>query len=72
MSSNILKAYRLLRGGPTVTHIPFVDDYLLIVKATMKDVGYLKIIVDAYCSISSQAINLEKSQLKITPFFFFK
>ena len=41
-----------------VSYILFVDDYLVVAKATVKDVGCLKAILDVYYSISGQARNL--------------
>ena len=50
-----------------VSHLLFTGDSLLIARATGKDVGCLKVVVDAYYSIFGQAINLSKSYISISP-----
>lgn len=44
-----------------VTYIFFLDDCLIVGKAIIKDMECIKVIVDMYCSLSVQAINLSKS-----------
>lgn len=42
-------------------------DCFLIAKATAKNVGCLKAIVEAYCSTPGQVVNFTKFQLMISP-----
>lgn len=64
---HLLRGYKPSRGGPVVSHLLFADYYLLVAKATVKDIACLKAIIDTYCEISGQNINVSKSPLQISP-----
>lgn len=44
---NLMRAHKPPRGGPVVFYLFFTDDCLLVAKITVKEVGYLKAIVEA-------------------------
>lgn len=48
-----MRAYKSASRGPMISRILcFVDDCLLVAIAVVKDVGCLKVVVDAYRSLS--------------------
>lgn len=67
IQNRLIKAYQSPRGGPMFLYIFFVDECSLVAQVVVRDAGCLKAIIDAYCSISSQAINLAMSQMIFSP-----
>ena len=58
-----LQGVKIGRNGLSFTHLLFADDSLLFLKKDNKSVTKLLAILDQYCSISGQKINLAKSNL---------
>ena len=64
----LLRAYwPTTPNGPYISYILFADDCVLVTRATIRDAPCLKLILDAYCYYSGQAVNLEKSFLLFSP-----
>ena len=55
------------RNGLSFTHLFFADDSLLFFKKDNKTIRNLQLILDWYCSISGQKINLAKLDLYCSP-----
>ncbi|KAK3190066.1 hypothetical protein Dsin_029627 [Dipteronia sinensis] len=55
------------RGAPSITHLLFVDDCLMFVKASRSECEFLKGILVKYEAASGQKINFEKSALTFSP-----
>ena len=55
------------RNGCTFTHLLFADDSLLFFKKDNKSLANLKRILDWYCNLFGQCINLDKSDLFCSP-----
>ena len=62
-----IQGVKVGRNGLTFTHLFFADDSLLFFKRDNKTIRNLQLILDWYCSISSQKINLVKSDLYCFP-----
>ena len=58
---------RVGRNGPSFTHLLFVDDSLLFLRKDAKSIENIKLILDWYCAISGQKLNLNKSDLFCSP-----
>ena len=58
---------RVGRNGPSFTHLLFVDDSLLFFRKDAKSIENIKLILDWYCAISGQKLNLNKSDLFCSP-----
>lgn len=65
--SNKIKGVRVGRSGIPFTHLFFVDDSLLFFKNDRNSLGNIQSILNWYCSILSQKINLAKSDLFYSP-----
>lgn len=53
--------------GLSLSHIFFIDDCLFISKAIVRNAIYIKTILDAYCSLSRQAVYYHKSFIIFNP-----
>lgn len=62
-----LSGIRFARRGPEISHLMFANDTLLCFKATQNSCSYLKSILDHYCHILGQQINLPKSSMIFSP-----
>ncbi|XP_050278159.1 uncharacterized protein LOC126719671 [Quercus robur] len=62
-----LKGVKIGRNGLSFTHLLFADDSLFFFKKDDMSVTKLIAILDWYCSISGQKINLAKSDLYCSP-----
>lgn len=58
---NIIKGITISRGGPTTTHLLFVDDLLILARADEREIAECKNILDKFCTWSGLSINLDKS-----------
>ncbi|XP_031103094.1 uncharacterized protein LOC116006746 [Ipomoea triloba] len=54
---------RVARGAPPISHLFFADDSLLFFKANAQEAGVIKHCLDAYESMSGQAVNYHKSSI---------
>ena len=62
-----LQGVKIGRNGLSFTHLLIADDSLLFFKNDNRPVNNSRAILDWYCSISSQKINLAKSDLYCSP-----
>lgn len=58
---------RVGRNDPSFTHLLFADDSLLFFTKDAKSIENIKLILDWYCAISGQKLNLNKSDLFCSP-----
>lgn len=56
-----LKGVKICEGAPSITHLLFADDSLLLMKADDDNVSHLQHILQMYEECSGQVINKEKS-----------
>ncbi|XP_056691659.1 uncharacterized protein [Spinacia oleracea] len=57
----------ITRGSPKISHIFFADDALLFFKADRGSCSNITNIVNRFCRISGQQLNLQKSHFKLSP-----
>lgn len=50
-------------GGPSISHLMFADDILLVAEATDQQANHIKQILDVFCSCSGQRVNFNKSKI---------
>ena len=65
--SNKIKGVKVGRSGISFTHLFFADDSLLFFKNDRNSLGNIQSILNWYCSISGQKINLAKFDLFCSP-----
>ena len=61
-SSN-LKGIKVAPSAPTVNHLLFADDSLLFFKANEENAEEVKDAIKAYCNVSGQQVNVDKSSI---------
>ncbi|XP_021837769.2 uncharacterized protein [Spinacia oleracea] len=61
------KGISLSRGSPQLTHLFFADDALVFFNATNETCGVIASILQRFCGISGQQLNLQKSLFKVSP-----
>ena len=64
-SSKQISGFRLIRGGVVINQLAFADDCMLIVKANAKEATISGDCVTKYCEVSGQAVNVQKSSMKV-------
>ena len=62
-----IRGIKVGRNGLSFSHLLFVDDSLLFFKKDKNSVQNLQLILEWYCSISGQSINLAKSDVLCSP-----
>lgn len=55
------------RQGPAISHLFFADDSLFFFKTSRQACTNLKWMIDRFCLISGQVVNLQKSLIKFSP-----
>lgn len=58
---------KVSRGAPSVNHLFFADDSLILMKANNESAAELKRILDVYEGVSGQMINKEKLSILFSP-----
>jgi hypothetical protein len=58
---------RVCRNAPSVSHLLFVDDSLILMKADMTNATSLQCVFDTYCVNSGQQVSLAKSSIYFSP-----
>ena len=67
INSNVLRAYKPSPQGPSFTHLFFTNDCLLVTRASIRDCVCLKLLLDLYCILPCQSINIHKSYITFSP-----
>ncbi|XP_038972754.1 uncharacterized protein LOC120104917 [Phoenix dactylifera] len=67
MITQELGAYRPAVEGPSISHLLFADDCLLLARATRRDARALGRILRDYCAMSGQRVNFSKSAVCFSP-----
>lgn len=61
--NNSIRGIRITPRAPTISHLLFADDNVIFARETIQEATAIIHILHTYESISSQKINLEKSEL---------
>ncbi|KAK2655842.1 hypothetical protein Ddye_008894 [Dipteronia dyeriana] len=65
--SEKISGFKCSRGGPTSSHLFFVDDILLFTKANNENYFKVKSILEDYKRASGQVIDFSKSTVSVSP-----
>jgi hypothetical protein len=58
---------RVCRNAPSVSHLLFADDSLILMRADMTNATSLQQVLDIYCANSGQIVSLAKSSIFFSP-----
>ena len=61
----MLKTYKI-SGSPSISYIFFANDCILVSRAAVHDAFHLRSIIDSYCMISSQIVNVYKCHIRLS------
>ena len=62
-----INGIRVCRNAPSVSHLLFADDSLILMWANMLNATSLQQVLDAYCASSGQMVSLAKSSIFFSP-----
>lgn len=66
-AQGLIEGINTSRFGPSITHLLFVDDSFLFLKVNDSGISTMQSILDFYCNLSGQLVNLQKSSIFIIP-----
>ena len=58
---------RVCKNAPSVSHLLFANDSLILMKANMNNSTSLQHVLDTYCANSGQLVSLAKSSIYFSP-----
>jgi hypothetical protein len=62
-----IEGIKVCRNAPSVSHLLFVDDPLILLKADLNNAISLQHALDSYCAISGQLVSVSKSSIYLSP-----
>jgi hypothetical protein len=62
-----IEGIKVCRNAPSVSHLLFADDSLILLKADLHNAISLKQVLDTYCANSGQLISVAKSSIFFSP-----
>ena len=58
-----IEGIRVCRDAPSISHLLFADDSLILMKANVQNANTLKTILEVYCGSSGQCVSTPKSSI---------
>uniref|UniRef100_A0A2N9I899 Reverse transcriptase domain-containing protein n=1 Tax=Fagus sylvatica TaxID=28930 RepID=A0A2N9I899_FAGSY len=65
--ANLWNPLKVARGGPAFSHLFFADDLVLFAKADRKNCCHIREVLDTFCDLSGQKVNMMKSKVYFSP-----
>ena len=62
-----IKGIKVCRDAPSISHLLFADDSLVLMKASNHNANTLKRVLDTYCASSGQQVSTPKSSIFFSP-----
>ena len=62
-----IEGIKVCRNAPSVSHLLFADDSLILMKADVLNATSLQQVLDSYCANSGQLVSLSKSSIFFSP-----
>lgn len=66
-SEGLFQGIKIARGAPAISHLFFADDSLLFFQVSPPACEQVLNVLSAFCDISGQMLNLQKSFVKFSP-----
>lgn len=63
VNEGLWKPISLARGGPSLSHLMFVDDLVLFSEATVEQANVINMCLDLFCQSSGQKVSMSKTQI---------
>ena len=62
-----IEGIKVSRNAPSISHLLFADDSLILMRATVQNASTLKRVLDTYCQSSRQRVSTPKSSIFFSP-----